>query len=109
MENKDTHMQDHDLLIEIKTKVIGLTDEMRLMRDDTKQKVKDLDTSKLNISEHNNFKLELAKEALRVDAELKGLREEDEDLRKEIEKANRYIYMAIGGLAVIQVVIAFVK
>ena len=105
MEKNAMPTDDHDLLIEIKTKVMNLTDEMRLMRDDTRERLKALETSKVGVEEFRAFKLELAKEDLRVENSVKDLRIMDQSLEKKIDTALRYIYMAMGGLAVLQIVI----
>lgn len=103
------YSQDHDLLIEIKTKIGNLGDEVRLMRDDTKERLKGLEASKVGIEEFRNFKLELAKDDLRFETEIKDLKKTDEELREQVERALKYIYLGMGGLAVVQIMIGFIK
>ncbi len=103
----ENHTGDHDLLIEIKTKVMNLTDEVRLMRDDTKEKIKGLETNKLDLNEFRNFKLELSKDDLRLEGEMKDMRAEISVIKSDIEKVFKYMYMAMGALAIIQIVMAY--
>lgn len=51
------HSKDHDLLIEIKTEMKNLKEEVRLMRDNSKDQIKELQIGKLDTRDFNDFKL----------------------------------------------------
>lgn len=57
--NNSERSNDHDLLIEIKTKLSSVIDEMRLMRDDTKEKVKTLEVNKVEVKDFNEYKVNI--------------------------------------------------
>ncbi len=66
------HSADHDLLIEIKTKLTNVIEEMRLMRDDTKEQVKNLYATKVNQADFNEYKAVAITDSTRKDIELKA-------------------------------------
>lgn len=99
---------DHDLLIEIKTKVNGLTDEVRLMRDDTKREIKEIQATKVNVSEFNEHKLQHAKDDIENANRLEKIDKRFETNESKIDNVLRNMYIAVGALIVIQILLPYI-
>ena len=75
---------DHDILIRVEGKVENLTDEMRLLRDGTKDNIKELQDKKVD------------KETFKTLVELVT------NQGRQIETLKRLVYIGVGGVIVIQ-------
>jgi hypothetical protein len=116
-------VSDHDLIIEIKTLLRGLTEEVRLMRDDTKVDVKELKDKKVD-------RLEFLEKAKDYQFAFNSIREDFQDdsknLRNDMEKESvlvrtelkkvedksdftvRVTYMVVGIGLILEIVAPFV-
>lgn len=87
MENKT----DHDILIRVESKVESLTDEVRLMRDGTKEDISKLYNQKVEVTVFNEFKNDVINQN----------REND----SRFQKNERLIYIGFGIVITLEFVI----
>lgn len=108
----ETSQQDHDNIVTLLANVKTLTEEVRGIRDDTKEDVRDLQSQKLDIKEYNDFKVTLAKEAVSRDAEITRQFKEAETERngqtKKLDKVWNGYLVGVTLLGVIEFIMPFV-
>lgn len=103
MENRP---DDHDLLITIKEKISNIGDELRLLRDGTNERLKNVEINKLDRAEFLEFKSSLKESTVekQVDADkaLATVCALVEDNKKDIKVLFRYVYIIIGVGIILQ-------
>lgn len=85
--------KDHDLLIELKTEMKGLRQDVRSLSDNTTAQIRDLQRDKLN-----------RQDFIEYEVEAKTQSKDHEERIRTLEKA---FWRGIGALAVIQMVAQF--
>lgn len=105
-------MDDHDLLIRVDENVKNLTLEIKALKDDTVGRLSDVEASKLDRNDFEDFKRSLADQMAK---ELATLNAEDDRIEKAIgtlkedheirmRSVERFVYIAIGVITVIDVI-----
>ena len=84
---------DHDLLIELHTRVLELRDDIKEIKDDMKLRIDKLETEKLDSAEATR----LLTDSVKI----------HDDHEKRIRRLERLGFIAIGGLAIIQLIIDY--
>jgi Skp family chaperone for outer membrane proteins len=85
--------KDHDLLIELKTEMKGLRQDVRSLSDNTTAQIRDLQRDKLDWHDFKEYEVEA-----------KTSKKDHEERIRTLEKA---FWRGIGALAVIQMVAQF--
>lgn len=100
-----TQQSDHDNIITLIANVKTLTDEIRLLRDDTKEDIKDLKRDKLDKSEFAGYKTDIETDRREhredLDSRLAGL-------SRKVDFATKVIYIGLGAVGIIQFVIPLI-
>lgn len=105
-------MDDHDLLIRVDENVKNLAIEMKNLKDDTIGRVSRVEVSKLDRDDFEDFKqtlaLEMAKEYANIktaDEVLnKSLKELKDDHETRMRALERFVYIAIGVITVVDLI-----
>jgi len=105
-------MDDHDLLIRLDTKVDGLAAEIKTLRDDTLTRIANLEVTRVERDQFESFKKqlahEIAKEHERARTDLNNIKAElvktTDDFEKRFRNIERFMYIAIGVSAIIQII-----
>lgn len=95
-------MDDHDLLIRLDENVRNLTHEVKKLGDDTIQRINTIEKGKLDVTDFETFKANLAKEMAK--ASLDGTNRND-DLEKRMRAAERFIYIAMGVIIIVDIIL----
>jgi len=86
-------LSDHDLLIELRTEMRGVRQDVKDLRDNTAKRVDDLENQKMN-----------REEVLRLKEDADKIHNDHEERIRALEKDNDNFkgkYVVIGGLAMI--------
>ncbi len=76
---------DHDLLIELRTEMKGMRQDIKTFSDDTKERLATLETKKLDKDEFNKFLIDDTKKS--------------DDHERRIRFIERYGWMALGAIS----------
>lgn len=108
---QETQQTDHDNIITLIEKVSNLTDEVRLMRDGTKDDIKALQLGKVDRTEFQQYKDDnerIRKE--KIDDFTKSdlaFKEEMEKQNKKVDYLLKVVYIGLGALGIIELVAPF--
>lgn len=91
----NTHENDHDLLIRIDTKLGILLTQFNEHKEIAVKEIAVLKENKLNKEDFTTYK--------------KGQEKVDSDIEDRVRKLERYGAIAVGAIAVLQVVIGLIK
>ena len=104
--------QDHDNIITLIANVKTLTEEVRLMRDSTKDDIKALQANKLDRTEFLEYKVGVAVERKEKIADFekseKGLQTQLDAQAKQLSMLIRAYFIGLGVLGTIEFVMPFV-
>jgi hypothetical protein len=95
MDEQKQRATDHDLLIELRTKMNSIIGDLKELKDGLHLRVGSLETEK---ADHKRVD-ELSREADKIHV----------DHEKRIRFIERWCWTAVGGLAVVQLVLGFIK
>lgn len=105
------NLTDHDLLIRLDTRMAGLENEMRLIRDGTHDDIKELKEKKLDRQEFIDFKME--NEKTRTE-KITDFAKSEASIKIELEKQSkkidfilRIVWMGLGILGAIELIAPF--
>lgn len=103
---------DHDNIITLIANVKTLTEEVRLMRDTTRDDIKALQTGKLDRSEFLEFKSANAQERKEKIGDVEKAEKELNDKiaahQKTLDMLVRAYFLGLGALGIIELVVPFV-
>lgn len=106
------NMTDHDLLIRIDTRQEGMDKEVRLLRDDTNNKILGLQTNKLERQEFTDFKVTNDLFHVEKIAEngraLKTITDGQEAQAKKVDKLYSVYLIGSGVLLTIQFIVPLI-
>lgn len=105
------HASDHDNIVTLIEKVSNLTEEVRLMRDGTKDDIRDLQENKLDRREYQDFKNELDRDRKErsdaVDKKFSELAQTQSEQGKQVATNSRLIWMGLGAIAALNLLLKF--
>lgn len=104
-ENKPTHQTDHDLLITLNVRVADLILTIKDLKDTASKDIGALQAGKLDKTEFSSHITSDSKDFEQIEKSLKAMWEKHDNHDSEIKHINKYIWLAVGGLAVMQIII----
>lgn len=106
MDTPPSNPNDHDLLIRLDTKVGGVLEEIRLLRDGSDKRIEQLADKKLDRSEFITYKEDHEKDGNKIlaniDAAIGVLSKKQDDFDGRLNKVVVLMAAIGGGIAVLQ-------
>jgi hypothetical protein len=104
---------DHDLLIRLDENMRNLTHEVKKLGDDTIQRINIIEKDKVDVSDFEDFKKNLAKEIATAisagdkthDAMSKSIGDIKIDLEIRMRAVERFMYIAMGVTIVVDIIL----